>query len=165
MKHQRFWAYLLCVYTATSLLSGADAWAGELSYKPDVRYRSIFDDNRRLRVANEEPLIGHVLRVGTNLRYRTENTEINVDPLLRFERWWGDETLDTDDQELELSATRTGERYQLGFNAAVVRDTTLSTDFESIDSAQVSDRRRRETLTAAPSAAYQLNPRTVLSAN
>jgi hypothetical protein len=165
VNHRRFLAYLLCVYATTSVASGADAWAGELSYQPNVRYQSMYNDNRRLRVANEESLIGHVLRVGTNLRYRTESTEINVDPLLRFERWWGDETLDTDDQELELSATRTGERYQLRFNAAVVRDTTLSTDFESIDSAQVSNRRRRETLSAAPTAAYQLNPRTVLTAN
>ena len=126
------------------------AVAAEWSYMPFARYHVEYNDNRRLSFTDKEDIVGHIVRLNTELKYRTERTEMSLVPELRFERWWGDRELDTDDQKIDFEGLHATERWRFEALAGYKRDTTLRGDFDSQDSARISERRRRETVTAAP---------------
>ncbi|MEM7252617.1 MAG: hypothetical protein AAF493_14470, partial [Pseudomonadota bacterium] len=140
------------------------ARADNFYYSGNAQFRTEYNTNRRLNEDDEESL-GLILDLQLDLIHRTERSQATLTPRLRFERWLGDRAFDTDDQHLTGSYSLSGERWQVAADGSYIRDTTLTSDFDVIDSARVTERRRRERRSGNLSGRYLLTEKTSVGAS
>ena len=104
--------------------------AAEWSATPHASATLEFNDNRRLTTLPHDAVFGRILRVSTALAVESETVQVRVTPELRVQRFSGEEGLDTEDQRLDVDASRTTEHGQLGVMGSFVRDTALDSELE-----------------------------------
>ncbi|HEC17399.1 MAG TPA: hypothetical protein ENI99_12630 [Sedimenticola sp.] len=135
----------------------AAQWYSESS----VRIRGVYDDNIRLSRRYGEDVTGSILSGRMKAGRRTEITDINLSGSLDLKRYSGDDSLDTNNGEIEVDLSHRTERNQFGLNAGLVLDSTLTSELESSGRTQASKRRIRKTF--APSWTHTLSERTALT--
>lgn len=166
----KLWVTVLCMLVFPGK-TYADAWEIE----PSVTLEGSYDDNVRLTIEDEDKVFAARIAGALKLTRSTETTDL--EGLVRLDgiKYAGDDERlnDKPNQLAGFSAARKGERYTLGLDGLLRRDTVLRTvdlfvdpqdpqieEDESVDDDIVTREIRRNRITARPSWSYAWTERT-----
>lgn len=135
--------------------------AAEWAVTPEVRNTLVYDDNRRLSVADHDGVWGDLLDAGVALGFRTPRLEATVTPRFELHRFSGErDLLNREDRYLDGVVSHIGERSRLEINAALGYRGSLTNDLEADEQTNVNSDTRERAVTATWS--YALTPRNTL---
>lgn len=138
------------------VVSPLNVTAAEWVLAPDVELTGTYNDNILLTVEPVNSVYGAILDLSAHLNVRTERSELKFTPLFRFNRYWGEEGLDSDDQFFYLAMSHAvSERADIALDTSFVRNTTLNS--ELLDIGRVIAGVRREKFEITPSADYRFS--------
>ena len=145
--------------------------AAELSFEPSIGLASSRDDNATLTTGAHESVTAVSIYPRMKWAKTTETSAVNLDLLLSATEYSGNQVPDTNTQILTIkSYLQTTERTKWGFDGDLRRDflfedvqTTSGTgDLQDTDVGLVTQKVRRDRLTAKPSWSYALSERSSL---
>ena len=146
------------------LTLGAPAVAVEWRVEPSVSASATVDDNIRLQSDSSltDTAYGGILEPGVQFRALTPVWELSAGGRLQFQRYWGVDGVDQNNQYFDVSASRQFERSSFDITGTVVHDTSLN-DTVDPDAGLTTDKVRRLRLGADASWDYQLSERYFLT--
>ena len=152
----------LVVAIAMLVTSVHTAHAAEWSIEPVGVVTTSVDDNPRLATSGAKTVASAVVDVRLPLAYRNDSLTLVLTPRLRSAQYTGNQGLDHDDQQLDLLVEhQPNERLMLRLHAELIRDTTLTSELESIG--QVLGRQRRHRTVLSPTLEYEISETSTLA--
>src|SRR5437667_1183076 len=137
--------------------------AAEWSMEPSVALRTEYNDNIQLTGASHPSVWGAILSPDVKFSGETETLKVTGGLRVNFNRYFGEQGLDTTDHIASLRSSYKSERDILGLNIESVRDSTLVS--ELAETGLVVARRQRNRLTANPTWSKYLTERTAITAS
>ena len=137
--------------------------AAEWSMEPSVDLRTEYNDNINFTSAPHPSVWGVILSPDIKFSGTTEALNVTGGLRFNFNRYFGEQGLDTNDHILSLRSTYKGERDVLGLNIDSVEDSTLVSELSDTGVVLARDQRRR--LTANPSWSRYLTETTAITAS
>ncbi len=132
--------------------------AAEWKIDPRVELRAGYNDNIRLNVDDELSSPEIILNPATLFSYETPTSGVSGDLEFRVRRYTDESDLNDEIGRLGIASFRQLERSRLGFNADVIKDTTLDSQLE--ETGVVFDRVDRWRAGLNPTWEYSLGERT-----
>lgn len=163
--------FLLLIGILSALFLPRISVAAEWSFESSVGLAAIRDDNPTLTTGVHESDTGVSIYPRLNWAKTTETSAVNLEFLLSATEYSGDQAPDTNTQRLTLNSyLQTTERTKWGLDGDLRRDflfedvqTTSGTgDLQDTDVGLVTQKVRRDRLTAKPSWSYALSERSTL---
>jgi hypothetical protein len=139
------------------LLAAQSAPAAQWLLAPTAQLSTAYTDNPRLVDEGGTSTGGAVGELGASVTRRTERLELSFEPKLRSARYEADETLDSDDQYLDVAMSYVTERSQWSAELDLTRDTTLTSELDSTGLVQTN--RRHESIVFSGGPSVQLTER------
>ncbi len=149
------WAFLLATV--------GPAHAAEWSALPSVSVRTLYNDNLNLAPGGGASVWGLVVSPDVKFSVDTETLKATGGLNVSFNRYFGEEGLDTNNYDLSLRLTRRTERDVMGLNVDAIRDSTLVSELAETGVALAY--RQRNLQTATPSWSRALTEATFLKAS
>ena len=149
----------LCV---AIVLSAPDAFALDLSWRPQVRIGTRATDNVRWATNDQEAALGFDNGGGVVLKADTRSWKSTITPSFNFRRFAIGQDLDADEYGMKSQHQwAASERLVFGANIDYVRDSTLTTELS--DAGAQNQVANRDAITVQPSISYLLDDRTTLT--
>jgi len=145
---------LLCLAVLPS------AWpvqAAEWYFIPTAKERIEYNNNRRLRVTDQQSAWGSIFNFNARIGVQTPRSQVELTPAYRSQRWKGEAGLDDDDNFIGFSARHNTERSLFSLSGKYQKDTTGTSELEETGRVQTSVSRRD--FKFGPSWRYQLTQR------
>jgi hypothetical protein len=105
--------------------------AAEWSVLPSVALRASYNDNFTLSPGAHSSVSGLIISPDVKFSGETETLKVTGGLNLSFNRYFGEEGLNTNDYDLSLRSTYRAERDLLGLNIDAIRDSTLVSELET----------------------------------
>jgi hypothetical protein len=147
---RRVIAMTLACSGAGALLVASSACAAEWLVSPSARVATDYTDNPRLLEKGGTSSTGTVGETSATLQRRAERFDLSLRPSVRFARYQGDESLDSDDQYLDTHFKYVNERSEWSGSVNLTRDTTLTSEIGSTGFVQANRRHESITVSAGP---------------
>lgn len=144
-----------------SALPLASVEAGYWFYKPSAVGRVEFDTNRRLRTNDEKDTSAERLAAYLDSGYRSETWNLSATGWAGLWRVQGESDLNSEDLHLDLRSGYTRVRDTFGLDASVIRDTTLTSEFDLTATGFVDVRKDRDYLSISPHWSRELSENAV----
>ena len=154
---------LCIVLCGMQVLAASPSEAAEWSMEPSVDLRTEYNDNINFTSAPHPSVWGVILSPDVKFSGTTEAFNVTGGLRFNFNRYFGEQGLDTNDHILILRSSYKGERDVLGFNVESVEDSTLVSELS--DTGVVLARDQRHRLSANPSWSRSLTERTTFTAS
>lgn len=126
-------------------------------YKPRVTAQLEYDTNRRLRTSNEQETTAERLAAYLEGGYRSETANLAATAWADVWRVQGESDLNSEDLELDVKSGYTRIRDTFGLDATVIRDTTLTSEFELTAAGFVQVRKDRDYFRLSPYWSHELS--------
>ncbi|HKU16677.1 MAG TPA: hypothetical protein VJQ52_19955 [Steroidobacteraceae bacterium] len=123
-----------------SIFASGGAQAAEWLFAPTARMSTAYADNPRLQEDGGTSTTAYLGELGGELQRRTERSSLKLQPQLRSSRYSEDDSLDSDDQYLNTSASYLTQRAQWDASLNLGRDTTLTSELASTGLVQTNRR-------------------------
>jgi hypothetical protein len=133
------------------LLGGVPAvQAVQWSFAPNARLASDYVDNPRFLSEGGGSSLGMVAELGAEVGRRTEQLDVRLQPLLRFSRYRDDESLNSEDQIVDLVLQHRSERGLWSLDSTLIRNSTLVSELGTTGRTQVNRRHQIVTVGGGP---------------
>ncbi|SNB66671.1 uncharacterized protein, PEP-CTERM system associated [Arboricoccus pini] len=131
--------------------------AGVFDLSPKVSQTTTYDDNVGLQSSNKVSTL--VSRTGVDLDadMGTAATNLKLYAGAALVRYFSENRLNTDDENIGFDLTHSGRRHQMGLKGSLVRDTGISNPLDLDSGRGGLANERRYTYDLAPNFAYQLD--------
>jgi len=134
--------------------------AAEWTVAPSAQVLALMESNPRLAIGDGAEARSAAADLMLKLDGRTELLEMALNARGTLRRYTRDVSLDRDEQQLDVSINRRGEKVLLSMNLSAARDTTLTSELGT--TGIVADNQRHESLSAALAPAFQVTERTTV---
>ena len=114
------------------------------------------NDNRQLRLENEEEVSGRLLSLSGDLKRESEVSVLEIKPRFRSMKYSSESNLDSNDQFLEISYQKENALSYFSLEADYARDSSLTSELGRTGRIQVN--KRREKYEVEPSFIFELSP-------
>ena len=155
--------HLCIVVCGMQLVTANPSEAAEWSMEPSVDLRTEYNDNINFTSAPHPSVWGVILSPDVKFSGTTEALNVTGGLRFNFNRYFGEQGLDTNDHILTLRSSYKGERDVLGLNVDSVEDSTLVSELS--DTGVVLARDQRRLLSISPSWSHSLTERTTITAS
>jgi hypothetical protein len=146
---------------AVALIAGPlTVTAAEWSIVPDVQLNPLYNDNILLNDTDPISVFGAILDVRAAAAVRSERSGLIFTPRLRFDRYSGEEGLNSDNQFFNLASWHETERVRLALDMNYDRETTVTSELET--TGRVVAGVRRETFDIIPVIDYAVSDRSTV---
>lgn len=137
---------------AGSLYLGAapPSRAAEWSFAPNARVASDYVDNPRFLTRGGDSSLGVVSELSARLGRRTEQFNLTLTPLFRYSRYREDESLDSEDQIVNLALEHRSELVAWSLDSTLIRNSTLSSELGTTGLTQVNRRHQNLSIGGGP---------------
>ena len=141
-----------------AVMSINTVYAAEWYMEPSANLRSEYNSNPTMTTIEQKGVGGAFLYLAGNLGVRSEHTDVSIKPVFHFNRYKGENELDSNDQNIDLFSTYSTPHSIWKTEGNYTHNTTLTSEIEDTGIVQVPKRRNNWSLN--PSWAYDLTERT-----
>lgn len=163
MRLRRVREGLLSMAALLLVQLGASVWAAEWAAEPSVSWRTELNDNVQFTPNPPKTVWANSLSPEVNFSGKTETLEVLGGMRFNFNRYAGEDELNTNDKIFKLHSRYLGERGDLGAEANFTEDSTLTSERET--TGVVFGRRQRTSWSIAPFVSRSLNERSQVGLN